>query len=34
MGLTDIEMAHGFDYDDTYFDDRGYDLEYEVCFTQ
>ncbi|XP_069100919.1 E3 ubiquitin-protein ligase PDZRN3-B-like isoform X2 [Argopecten irradians] len=29
MGLTDIEMAHGFEYDDAYFDERGYDMEYE-----
>lgn len=30
MGLTDIEMAHQFDYDDPYFDERPYDVEYEV----
>ncbi|KAK3102615.1 hypothetical protein FSP39_012654 [Pinctada imbricata] len=29
MGLTDIEMAQGLDYDDPYFDDRVYEMEYE-----
>ncbi|KAL5013272.1 hypothetical protein ScPMuIL_007542 [Solemya velum] len=29
MGLTDIEMAHQFEYDDPYFDERPYDVEYE-----
>lgn len=31
LGLTDIEMTQ-FDYDDPYYDDRQYELEYEVCF--
>lgn len=30
MGLTDIEMAHNFDIDDPYFDDRQYEMVYEV----
>ena len=30
MGLTDIEMAHNVDLDDPYFDDRQYEMEYEV----
>lgn len=29
LGLTDIEMTQ-FDYDDPYYDDRQYELEYEV----
>ncbi|ESO89887.1 hypothetical protein LOTGIDRAFT_234023, partial [Lottia gigantea] len=29
MGLTDIEMSHNMDYDDPYFDDRNYEMEYE-----
>ncbi|XP_059153688.1 PDZ domain-containing RING finger protein 4-like, partial [Physella acuta] len=29
MGLTDIEMAHNFDIDDPYFDDRQYEMVYE-----
>lgn len=31
MGLTDIEMAHGLEYDDAYFEERPYEIEYEVC---
>lgn len=31
MGLTDIEMSHNLDFDDPYFDDRPYEMEYEVC---
>ena len=31
MGLTDIELANGLDFDDTYDDDRTYEMEYEVC---
>ena len=30
MGLTDIEMAHGLEYDDAYFEERPYEIEYEV----
>ena len=30
MGLTDIEMAQGLEYDDPYFDDRVFEMEYEV----
>lgn len=33
MGLTDIEMAQ-FDYDDPYYDERQYDVEYEVSNVQ
>ncbi|XP_046353325.2 E3 ubiquitin-protein ligase PDZRN3-like isoform X2 [Haliotis rufescens] len=29
MGLTDIEMSHNLDFDDPYFDDRPYEMEYE-----
>uniref|UniRef100_A0A0L8G5J6 Uncharacterized protein n=1 Tax=Octopus bimaculoides TaxID=37653 RepID=A0A0L8G5J6_OCTBM len=30
MGLTDIEMAHAYEFEDPYFDDdRAYDMEYE-----
>ena len=29
MGLTDIEMTQ-FDYDDPYYDERQYEVEYEV----
>ncbi|XP_076110264.1 E3 ubiquitin-protein ligase PDZRN3-like isoform X3 [Mytilus galloprovincialis] len=29
MGLTDIEMAHGLEYDDAYFEERPYEIEYE-----
>ncbi|KAJ8302049.1 hypothetical protein KUTeg_021036 [Tegillarca granosa] len=29
MGLTDIEMAHALEYDDAYFEERAYDVEYE-----
>ncbi|XP_050412867.1 E3 ubiquitin-protein ligase PDZRN3 isoform X3 [Patella vulgata] len=29
MGLTDIEMSHNMEYDDPYFDDRHYEMEYE-----
>jgi len=29
LGLTDIEMTQ-FDYDDPYYDERQYELEYEV----
>lgn len=31
MGLTDIEMAHNLDLDDCLFDDRQYEMVYEVC---
>ncbi len=31
VGLTDIEMANGLEYDDDAFDDdRVYEMEYEV----
>lgn len=30
MGLTDIEMAHNCDVDDSYFDDKQYEMVYEV----
>lgn len=29
LGLTDIEMTQ-FDYDDPYYDERQYEVEYEV----
>ncbi|XP_074645999.1 E3 ubiquitin-protein ligase PDZRN3-like [Tubulanus polymorphus] len=29
LGLTDIEMANGYEYDDTYDDDRPFEMEYE-----
>ncbi|GFR81157.1 PDZ domain-containing RING finger protein 4 [Elysia marginata] len=30
MGLTDIEMAHTLDIDDPFFDDRQYEMVYEL----
>lgn len=30
MGLTDIEMSHNLDFDDPFFDDRQYEMVYEV----
>ena len=32
MGLTDIEMSHNLDFDDPFFDDRQYEMVYEVSF--
>ena len=34
-GLTDIEMANGlnvYDFDDTFEDERAFEMEYEVSF--
>ncbi|CAE1153581.1 unnamed protein product [Acanthosepion pharaonis] len=35
MGLTDIEMAHAYEFEDPYYDDdRAYDMECEpICFS-
>ncbi len=30
LGLTDLEMANGYEYDDDYDADRAFDMEYEV----
>lgn len=30
VGLTDIEVANGIEYDDNFDDDRVYEMEYEV----
>ena len=31
-GLTDLEMANCYDYEDDFDPDRAYDVEYEVRF--
>ena len=30
LGLTDIEMANGVDYDEQFDDERAFEMEYEV----
>jgi len=30
IGLTDLDLANGMDYDDVFDDERAYDVEYEV----
>jgi len=30
MGLTDLEMANGLEYDEEFDPDRTFDMEYEV----
>lgn len=30
MGLTDIEMANAVEFEDPYFEDRTFEMEYEV----
>jgi hypothetical protein len=32
MGLTDLDIANGLDYEDDYDPDRPFDMEYEVIF--